>query len=135
MVTAVVRRRQPVEFNTDAGTIVVESPVPRAPESRLAYSTGGETPTPPRVTAAAAPNAKGGIRIRLERLSGGRVITVVSGLPGPAAEIAGLARALRAACGTGGGAKQGVLTLQGDHRGAVELALAARGLKSKRAGG
>ena len=39
------------------------------------------------------------------------------------------------ACGAGGTVKGGVIELQGDHREAVEAFLAARGLKSKRAGG
>jgi translation initiation factor 1 len=71
----------------------------------------------------------------LERRASDRVVTVVSGLPGGKAEVAELARGLKAACGAGGTVKDGVLELQGDHRDRVEDALAARGLRSKRAGG
>lgn len=102
--------------------------------TRLVYSTGGEKPQPE--TAPSAPASAGqGIRLRLERRASNRVATVVTGLPGDADAIAVLAKALKAACSTGGTVKDGVLELQGDHRDKVEQALTARGLKSKRAGG
>jgi len=63
------------------------------------------------------------------------VVTSISGLPGTAAEVAALARSLKSACGAGGTVKAGVVELQGDHRETIEAFLAARGLKSKRAGG
>lgn len=101
--------------------------------TRLAYSTGGdvEPETPP--TPVAAP--QGGVRLRLDRRASGRVVTLVSGLPGSADDVARLARELRGACGTGGTAKDGVVELQGDHRDKVEAYLRARGVPSKRAGG
>jgi translation initiation factor 1 len=71
--------------------------------------------------------------LRLDRRASDRVVTVVTGLP--AADAATLARELKAACGTGGTLKDGVLELQGDHRSRVEEALRERGLRSKRAGG
>lgn len=76
-----------------------------------------------------------GVRIRLDRRASGRLATVVTGLPGPKAALAELARSLKSACGAGGSFKNGVLELQGDHRDAVEAALRARGLSPKRAGG
>jgi translation initiation factor 1 len=60
---------------------------------------------------------------------------VVSGVPGPPGEVEALARALRGACGAGGTTRGDAIELQGDHRGKVEAALAARGLRSKRSGG
>ena len=109
----------------------------RDSDSRLAYSTGGEKE--PGGTGHGAPLRRGqsgpGIRIRLDRRASDRVVTVVTGLPGSEKEMASLARTLKSACGTGGTVKDGTLELQGDHRGAVERALLARGLKSKRAGG
>ena len=107
--------------------------MPRDPNVRLAYSTGGERPDepgpePPRRDA-------GRIRLHLDRRASGRVVTLVTGLPGPRTELQALARELKAACGAGGTVRDGVLELQGDHRDAVESALAARGLRSKRAGG
>jgi translation initiation factor 1 len=110
------------------------------PNSRLVYSTEGEKsdgkprekPSAPRK---GAPASGPGIRIRLERRASDRVVTLVTGLPGSEQDKTALARALKSACGTGGTVKGGVLELQGDHREAVEAALDARGLKSKRAGG
>jgi translation initiation factor 1 len=84
---------------------------------------------------APAPGSKAGIRLRLERRASGRMATVVTGLPGTASEAAELARVLKTAAATGGTFKDDVLELQGDQRARVETALAARGLRSKRAGG
>jgi translation initiation factor 1 len=107
----------------------------REPHSRLVYSTGGEKETPSTPDPAPRPARGPGIRLRLERRASDRVVTVVVGLPGSHAEVETLARSLKSACGTGGTVKDGTLELQGDHRAAVEKALAARGLRSKRAGG
>ena len=105
----------------------------RDPNARLAYSTGGETEAQ---TTGENPRAHASrIRIRLDRRASNRVVTVVTGLPGSAAEIAALAKTLKAACGSGGSVKDGTVELQGDHREKVEAALRARGLPSKRAGG
>jgi translation initiation factor 1 len=109
--------------------------MPRDPNSRLAYSTGGEREEPARPSSSPVSVRGPGIRISLDRRASGRVVTVVTGLPGSSAEAEALARALKSACGTGGTVKDGRLELQGDHRDAVEGALSARGLKSKRSGG
>jgi translation initiation factor 1 len=106
-------------------------------DTRLVYSTGAEVEKPPKASRTAAPapgDGKGGIRLRLDRRASDRIVTVVSGLPGRRDDVAALAKALKSACGAGGTVKDGVLELQGDHRNRVEAALAARGLKSKRAG-
>ena len=102
--------------------------------SRLVYSTGGE-PAEPEPEEAPPPSHGHGIRIRLDRRASGRVVTVVTGLPGDNRETAALARELKAACGAGGTLKEGALELQGDQRGRVEALLASRGMRSKRAGG
>jgi translation initiation factor 1 len=104
----------------------------RERETRLAYSTAGETEPPP----ASVPTPRAGnIRLRLDRRASGRLVTVITGLPGGASEVLALAKALKAAAGAGGTVKDGALELQGDHRDRVEGALLARGLKSKRSGG
>lgn len=66
---------------------------------------------------------------------GGKTVTVVSGLALDEAALAALRRRLKAACGTGGTVKEGVLELQGDHCAALAVLLAREGFKSKRAGG
>jgi translation initiation factor 1 len=119
--------------------------VARSPDSRLVYSTEGgaasDDRTEPRkgrgAARAAAPSAPGrsGIRITLDRRASDRVVTMVTGLPGGAAEVAALAKELKTACGTGGTVKDGALELQGDHRTRVEAVLDARGLRWKRSGG
>jgi translation initiation factor 1 len=105
----------------------------REPESRLAYSTGGEREPKPDRPRPAPP--RGGIRIRLERRASDRVVTLVTGLPGSAAELALLVRALKSACGAGGTVKHRVVELQGDQRAAVEAFLAGRGLAPRPTGG
>lgn len=116
---------------------MIERDVARDPETRLAYSTGGARRPQPALPHKEPQGAKdrSGIRLRLKGRASGRVVTVVSGLPGAAAEVAALARTLKAACGAGGTVKDGALELQGDQREKVEAELARRGLKSKRAGG
>ena len=113
----------------------------REPDTRLAYSTDAKVsfqsakPTPRQAPAREPAGSKAGIRLRLDRRASDRVVTVVTGLPGTAAEIAALGKALKSACGTGGTVKDGAVELQGDHRTAVEAALQTRGLRSKRSGG
>lgn len=112
--------------------------MPERKETRLAYST--ERPAPrrrpePEPARAAAPSGSARVRLTLERRASGRIVTVVTGVPGGAPALATLVRELKTACGTGGAVKGEALELQGDHRERVEAALAARGLKSVRAGG
>lgn len=110
-------------YSTDGGEVAKgkEGPLGPSAGSRRGSPTGGRSPQ--------------GIRLRLERRASDRVVTSISGLPGSAVELTALVRALKSACGAGGTVKDRVVELQGDHRDAVEAFLAARGLKSKRAGG
>jgi translation initiation factor 1 len=107
--------------------------------ARLVYSTGTGRVTAPRAepaaTPASSPTGKGGVRLRLDRRASGRVVTLVTGVPGGPAALQALGRELRAACGTGGTVRDDTIELQGDHRERVEAELAQRGLRSKRAGG
>jgi translation initiation factor 1 len=108
----------------------------RARETRLVYSTEGPVAPSAEVKDAPAPApGKGGIRIRLDRRASGRLVTVLSGVPGAPAAVAALGRELRTACGAGGTTRADTIELQGDHRDKVEAALAQRGLRFKRAGG
>jgi translation initiation factor 1 len=68
----------------------------------------------------------------LERRASGRVVTVLTGLPGTPAQVAELARQLRAVCGAGGTTRADAVELQGDQREKAEAALLARGLRVKR---
>lgn len=65
----------------------------------------------------------------------GKTVTTVSNLPLDDAELRALAGRLKKRCGVGGGAKDGVIELQGDHRDAVLAALRADGYDAVLAGG
>lgn len=64
----------------------------------------------------------------------GKGVTVVRGVALDADALAALGKQLKAACGSGGTTKDGVIEIQGDHRDAVAKALEARGMKVKRVG-
>jgi translation initiation factor 1 len=66
---------------------------------------------------------------------GGKAVTVVRGLALDAAALAKVGRQLRAACGSGGTVKEGVVEVQGDHAARVMELLQAQGYKVKRSGG
>jgi translation initiation factor 1 len=66
---------------------------------------------------------------------GGKAVTVVRGVPVDAAALAKLGQELKAACGSGGTVKDGVIEVQGDHVEKVLGLLQQRGFKAKRAGG
>lgn len=86
--------------------------------------------------ARAAPAGDGIARIRREVGGrGGKTVTVVSGLALDEAALVALARRLKAACGTGGTVKGGVLELQGDHREQVVSLLTGEGIGTRLAGG
>ena len=107
--------------------------------SRRVYSTGDgrirsrppeRTPTPsgPRV-----PN-DGVVRIFRDRGGrGGKVVTVIRGLPAP--ELEARASDLKRLCGAGGAVKDGAVEIQGDHREKIAERLRTLGHSVKLAGG
>jgi len=66
---------------------------------------------------------------------GGKAVTVIRGLALAPAALAQLAQQLKAACGSGGTVKEGVIEVQGDHGEKVMGLLQAKGHTVKRAGG
>ncbi len=85
---------------------------------------------------AARPLGDGRVRVSRETQGrGGKAVTVVRGLPLDAAALAQLGKQLKAACGTGGTVKDGVIEVQGDHGDKVLALLLAQGFAAKRAGG
>jgi translation initiation factor 1 len=84
-----------------------------------------------------APPTDGVVRLFFETKGrGGKGVTVVRGLGLAEAELTALGKKLKAACGVGGTAKDGVVELQGDHRDRVITLLQAQGFKNvKKAGG
>jgi translation initiation factor 1 len=112
---------------------------------RLVYSTsGGPVPHPEerptatrRAKRAPAPSAPvdGVVRLFRERAGrGGKVVTVVRGLPSGEA-LGALAAELKRLCGAGGTVKGDVLEIQGDHRDRLAERLRALGHLVKLAGG
>lgn len=89
-----------------------------------------------RAAAKAAPAGDGVVRVsRQTKGRGGKCVTVVKGLALDAEALAALGKQLRAACGSGGTVKDGVIEVQGDHCEAIMAQLEKQGHKPRRAGG
>ena len=65
----------------------------------------------------------------------GKTMTVVTGLPGGEAALAGIAATLKRLCGSGGTVSDGNVEIQGDHRERVAAKLTELGYRVKLAGG
>lgn len=86
--------------------------------------------------AKAIPAGDGIVRVSRETKGrGGRAVTLVKGVPVNAEDLQALGKKLKAACGSGGTVKEGVIEVQGDHCEPVMKLLLAQGFKVKRAGG
>ncbi len=84
---------------------------------------------------AAQPPSDGIVRVSRETKGrGGKAVTLVKGLQLEAAALAALGRELKAACGSGGTVKDGVIEVQGDHCDRLVQLLQAQGRTVKRAG-
>ncbi len=86
----------------------------------------------------ARPLAPGDGIVRISRETkgrGGKAVTLVRGLAMEATALDALAKQLKAACGSGGTVKDGVVEVQGDHADKLTALLKAQGFEVKRAGG
>jgi translation initiation factor 1 len=115
-----------------------------APEnrSRLVYSTDGGRTCPgcrqPLAACACASRSAASGPVRVSRESkgrGGKMVTLVRGLPLAPEALAAWGKRLRTACGSGGTVKEGTIEIQGDHCDRVLALLQAEGFAAKRAGG
>jgi len=71
-------------------------------------------------------------KLRLEKKGrGGKVVTVIDGLPRNAAFLAALSKELKSACGTGGTAFETGVELQGDFRDRARDVLSKKGYTVK----
>ena len=117
----------------------------RSGASGLVYSTdsgrmcpGCRQPLAQCTCKAARPVTAGDGIVRVSRETkgrGGKAVTLVKGLALDEAALAALGKQLRAACGSGGTVKDGVIEVQGDHCERVMALLQAPGRVVKRAGG
>ena len=84
----------------------------------------------------AATQTDGVVRVSLQTKGrGGKCVTLVKGVALDALALAVLGKQLRAACGSGGTVKDGVIEVQGDHLETVMAALQKQGHSVKKSGG
>ena len=84
----------------------------------------------------AVPLGDGVVRVSRETKGrGGKAVTVVRGVLLDAAALVLLGKQLKAACGSGGTVKDGVIEVQGDHLETLVAVLQKQGHNAKRAGG
>ncbi len=119
----------------------------RSDDAALVYSTSGGTicrkcGKPEKkcicksTAAAALPKGDGTVRVgRESKGRGGKVVSVITGVPLPAGQIGELAKTLRKQCGSGGTVKNGSIEIQGDHRDKLVVLLQQQGYRVKKAGG
>ena len=115
-------------YSTDSGRVCLDCGQPVAQCQCAANK---------RALAAASSAAVDGV-VRVQRETkgrGGKSVTLVRGLALDAAALGALGKQLKAACGSGGTAKDGVIEVQGDHVVTVMAALVKLGYAVKRAGG
>ena len=85
-----------------------------------------------------APPAKNQQRVRVQRTKagkGGKMVTAITGLEATEADLKGLLKSMKAAAGTGGTLKGGVIELQGDQVAVAINTLEQQGYRPKQAGG
>ena len=110
-------------YSTDAGRMC---PACRRPVSECVC----------KLLAQAVPAGDGVVRVSRETKGrGGKAVTVVKGVPVSAEALVALGKQLKAACGSGGTVKDGVIDVQGDHCTPVMALLQKQGFTVKRAGG
>jgi translation initiation factor 1 len=124
-------------------------PAPKRPAGRVVYSselgrlcsTCGKPVAKCSCAGAKArsserPPTDGTVRVRRETKGrGGKVATVINGLPGELDALQTLAKRLKAKCGVGGSVKDWEIVIQGDKVDVVMAELTALGHRVKRQGG
>lgn len=81
------------------------------------------------------PQSDGVVRIQLKRLGGGKMASVVTGVPLDEDDLKDLARSLKQKCGVGGSVKDFNIEIQGDKRNVIKAELEKKGYTVKLAGG
>jgi len=117
-----------VVYDTDAGGRVQLCKKCGAPEEQCRCRSDAEADL-------AAPR-DGYIRLARDRKGrGGKIVTIITGMPGDATALAQIAQELRRFCGAGGTIKGTTIEIQGEHRERLESYLKGKGYKVRRVGG
>ena len=113
------RAKGRIVYSTDVGRVC---PGCGWPSRDCKCSQNLDQPVPSRIVA----------KLRMEKKGrGGKIVTVVDGLPRNAAFLKELCQELKRACGTGGTATEGAVELQGDLRDRVREVLLKKGFVVK----